>query len=86
VLLCISDIVCVLKRRNKGNGHENIFFLKKKRFFSVVSVNVKNFIRILHFGLHMYFFTRLRKCFNFDRKWVGSDFGRYFHKLIWSGP
>jgi hypothetical protein len=32
-----------------------------------------------------YFLTRLRfVCTNFDKKWVGLHFGRFFHKLIWS--
>jgi hypothetical protein len=31
-----------------------------------------------------YFFPRLRLYNNFNDKWVGLHFGRFFHKLIWS--
>jgi hypothetical protein len=29
-----------------------------------------------------YFFTPYEICINVDKKWVGSHFGRFFHKLI----
>jgi hypothetical protein len=29
-------------------------------------------------------FPKYRLCINFDKKWVGQHFERFFHKLIWS--
>jgi hypothetical protein len=31
----------------------------------------------------VYFFPTYRLCINFDKKWVGLHFGRFFHELIW---
>jgi hypothetical protein len=30
------------------------------------------------------FFPRYRGCINFDEQWVGLQFGRLFHQLVWS--